>query len=195
MSIKIGDFVTGCYAGYWQLVDIKPKIATEDYSSGNVRWKKGDKIGQWVILKKAFTLKMKPKIEFSCEDSSWLWPVAPEVLEQIQNYFLEHPDYKEQFDNAQVELAPCIVNCWMKLSEKEEADFRRIMGKVSVRFTMDEFWKKAKKYQKNITPQPATHLLNILTHPWEVDRKANLLCVGCELIRLQTKEENKENAK
>ncbi len=27
MAIKIGDFVTSCEAGYWQLIDIKPKIA------------------------------------------------------------------------------------------------------------------------------------------------------------------------
>ena len=37
------------------MIDIKPKIADEDYSCGTVKWKKGDVIGQWVILKKAFT--------------------------------------------------------------------------------------------------------------------------------------------
>ena len=28
-----GDFVTGYGSGYWQLIDIKPHIATEDYNS------------------------------------------------------------------------------------------------------------------------------------------------------------------
>ena len=40
MAIKIGDFVTSCEAGYWQLIDIKPKMADEDYSCGTVKWKK-----------------------------------------------------------------------------------------------------------------------------------------------------------
>ena len=35
--IRIGDFVTASNAGYWQLIDIKPKIAAEDYSYGEIR--------------------------------------------------------------------------------------------------------------------------------------------------------------
>lgn len=44
---QTGDFVTSCDAGDWQLVDIKPKIATEDYNGENDKWKKGDLLGQW----------------------------------------------------------------------------------------------------------------------------------------------------
>ncbi len=51
-EIKIGDFVTGYYSGYWQLIDIKPNIATYDYSSEHTQRKKGQVIGQLVILKK-----------------------------------------------------------------------------------------------------------------------------------------------
>ena len=35
-QIKIGDFVTGYGSGYWQLIDIKPHIATEDYDSDDI---------------------------------------------------------------------------------------------------------------------------------------------------------------
>ena len=52
-QIKIGDFVTGYGSGYWQLIDIKPRIATEDYNSEDVHWKKGQVIGQWAVLKNA----------------------------------------------------------------------------------------------------------------------------------------------
>ena len=38
--MKIGDFVTGYGSGYWQLIDIKPHIATEDYNSEDLHWKK-----------------------------------------------------------------------------------------------------------------------------------------------------------
>ena len=54
-NISIGDFVTASGTGYLQLIGIKPQIAFDDYNSESVQWKKGDKLGHWVILKKAFT--------------------------------------------------------------------------------------------------------------------------------------------
>ena len=56
-QVKIGDYVTGYGSGYWQLIDIKPKIATEDYVGEDIRWKKGQIIGQWAILKNALQIK------------------------------------------------------------------------------------------------------------------------------------------
>ena len=55
--MKTGDYVSSYSAGYWQIIDIKPKIATEDYKGENVKWKKGQVIGQWVILKKCFKIQ------------------------------------------------------------------------------------------------------------------------------------------
>ncbi len=55
--MKIGDFVTGYGSGYWQLIDIKPHIATDDYNSGDIHWKKGQVIGQWAVLKNALLQK------------------------------------------------------------------------------------------------------------------------------------------
>jgi len=182
MSVHIGDFVTTCEAGYWQVLDLKPKIADEDYHTENAHWKKGDIIGQWVILKKAFTPKMKPKIDFSYLDASWLQPVSPEVSAEIQKYFKEHPDYKSKFDSAEIQLRPMITNCWINLSEKEEADFRRSLEKIPAQFTMEEFWKKFKGFKKKMTAPPTSHLINFLTYPWNMDKKANLVYFGCELV-------------
>ena len=98
--MKIGDFVTGYGSGYWQLIDIKPHIATEDYDSEDIHWKKGQIIGQWAVLKKCFTAKLKPRIDFSCEDARWLKPVSHDILIEIEKYFGEHPDYKQKFDTA-----------------------------------------------------------------------------------------------
>ena len=119
-EIKIGDFVTGYYSGYWQLIDIKPNIATYDYSSEHTQRKKGQVIGQLVILKKCFTNKMKPRIAFSCEDSHWLKPVSDHILIEIKKYFEEHPEYKQKFDAAEIKLRPYITNCWFDLPEEKE---------------------------------------------------------------------------
>ena len=56
---QIGDWVTQYSVGYWQVVDIKAKYAEEDSGYGKQFWKKGEQIGKWVFLKKAFTPKMK----------------------------------------------------------------------------------------------------------------------------------------
>lgn len=181
MAIKIGDFVTSCEAGYWQLIDIKPKIADEDYSCGTVKWKKGDVIGQWVILKKAFTPKMKPQIDFSYVDASWLKPLSQDVLTGIQAYFTENPDYKHKFENAEIKLRPVITNCWINLTESEVVELQALIEKLPAQFTIDEFWKKAKKFKKNIVSPPTSHLLNFTTYPWNMDKKANLIYFGCEI--------------
>ena len=181
--IKIGDFVTSYGSGYWQLIDIKPKIATEDYTGETEKWKKGDVIGQWVILKKAFTSKMKPRIDFSYEDSSWLRPVSEDVLKEINQYFAEHPDYKAKFDNADVILRPMITNCWFDLPGEKEDEFRACLGKLPSKYTMDEFWKVAKKYKEYATNPPAKYLLNFSTYPWELDRKANLVYSKVEMVK------------
>ena len=182
--MKIGDFVTSCEAGYWQLIDIKPKIADEDYFGETVKWKKGDIIGQWGILKKAFTPKMKPRIDFSYVDASWLEPVSPEVLTEIQDYFTENPDYKCQFESAAIQLRPMITNCWLNLSENELAELRALVDKLPTRFTIDEFWKKAKKFKKNISSPPTSHLINFVTYPWDIDKKGNLIYSGFEIVKV-----------
>jgi len=179
--LKIGDFVTSCDAGYWQLIDIKPKIATEDYNGETAKWKKGDLLGQWVILKKAFTPKMKPRIEFTYVDSSWLRPVPPNVLDEINRYFAEHPSDKEKFDNAEIKLSPMITNCWFNLPQESEQEFKECLRKLPPQYTMDEFWKVAKKYKGYVSNPPANYLLNLLTYPWNVDKKANLVYFSIEL--------------
>lgn len=184
MSIRVGDFVTSCHAGYWQLIGIRPKIAEEDYFSETVRYKKGDIIGQWVILKKAFTPKMKPKIEFNFTDASWLKHVSPGVKAEIDKYFAEHPDFKEKYDNAEVNIRPMIKNCWINLDEKEEAKLREIIAELPSGFTMDEFWKKAKKFRDNTAKPPSSHILNFSFYPWDMDKKANFIYFKCVLDKI-----------
>ncbi len=182
--MQIGDFVTGYRSGYWQLIDIKPHIATEDYKFGDIHWTKGQVIGQWVVLKKCFTAKMKPYIDFSCEDSSWLKPVSNDVLIAIEKYFEEHPDYKQKFDTAKVKLPLTITNCWMNLPEDKEDDFRTVLRNLPAQYTIDEFWAVAKHYKKFISKPPTKYLLNLyMIHPWDIDKNANAIYSEWELIK------------
>lgn len=181
--ITIGDFVTAYSSGYWQVIDIKPKIADENYNGKNGKWKKGDVIGKWIILKKAFTPKMKPRIDYTFEDSGWIRPVSSEILAEITQYFDDHPDYKVKFESAQVKLRPMITNCWFDFPEEEEDEFNTFLSTLPSSYTLDEFWKIAKKYKKYATNPPAKYLLNFLTYPWNQDKEGNLIYHGCELTK------------
>ena len=182
-EIKIGDYFTGYSSGYWQLIDIKPNIATDDHSSEYAQWKKGQIIGQLVILKKCFTDKMKPRIDFTYEDSRWLKPVSDDVLVEIEKYFDEHPDYKQKFDTAVVKLRPSITNCWIDIPEEKEEDFRSTLKRLPDQYTMDEFWKVAKRYKKYVSKPPTGYLLNLSTYPWNLDKNANAIYFDWELIK------------
>lgn len=182
-QLKIGDYVTGYGSGYWQLIDIKPKIADEDYIGENVHWKKGQIIGQWAILKKCFTAKMKPRIDFSYEDSAWVKPVPDDIRIEIEKYFDENPKYKQKFDNTELKLQPMITNCWLALPAEREEDFRATLQKLPAQYSMNEFWKVAKDYKKYTSNPPTKYLLNLFTYPWDTDKEAELIYSGWELVK------------
>ena len=182
-DLKLWDFFTGYGSGYWQLIDIKPHIATSDYDSEYVHYKKGEIIGQLVILKKCFTPKMKPKIDFSYEDSRWLKPVSEEIRIQIEEYFALNPDYKEKFDNAEVKLRPSITNIWIDLPEEKKETFRSVLEKLPEKYTVHEFGKLTKKYKKYISKPPTQYLLNLFTYPWDTDKNYDLIYFDWELTK------------
>ena len=182
-NISIGDFVTAYGTGYWQLIDIKPKIAFDDYNSEDIKWKKGDVLGKWVILKKAFTNKMKPRIYFSYEDSAWLKPVPETILTEIEKYFEEHPDFKKKFDTAEIKLLPMITNVWINLSEEREADFRKLLETLPEKFTMDNLLSAIGEYKNGISKPPTKYLLNLSAFPWDLDDDANVMFCDWNLTR------------
>ena len=127
---------------------------------------------------------MKPRIDFSCEDARWLKPVSHDILIEIEKYFGDHPDYKQKFDTAEIKLPLTITNCWIDLPEEKEDELRMILQKLPAQYTMDEFWKVAEHYKKYVSKPPARYLLNLyMTHPWDIDRNANMIYSEWELIK------------
>ncbi len=182
--IKIGDFVTAYGSGYWQLIDIKPKIATEDYTGEDVCWKKGQVLGQWAILKKCFTAKMKPRIDFSYEDFTLISPVSGEILSEMEKYFEEHPKYRQKFENAEIKLRKTITNCYLDLPEEKEEAFRTVLGHLPERYSMADVWKTIGDYKQYISKPPVKYLLNFFAYPWDIDGNGDLIYTDCELVRI-----------
>lgn len=185
MAIKIGDFVTCYFSGYWQLIGIKPRYADENRNDQYGKWKKGDIIGQFAILKKAFTPKMKPRIEFEYCEASFLKPVSEDVVELINNYFIENPEYKNKFDNAKGQLRPMLTNCWFDLPDEEVINFQKLLDKLPQFFSIDEFWKTAKKYKAYIkSAPPSKYVINFSTYPWNMDKHFDYIYFKAELVKI-----------
>ena len=81
-KLEVGAWVTQYSAGYWQIVELKPKYAEEDRAGR----RKGDLIGQWALLKKGFTPKMKLRLDCETVDASWCKPINDEQKQAITQY-------------------------------------------------------------------------------------------------------------
>ena len=78
---------------------------------------------------------MKPRIDFSYEDITWVKPVSDDIRKEIEKCFQDNPKHKQKFDKAEIKLLPMITNCWLELPEEKENDF----------FYINIFFEKLKK--------------------------------------------------
>lgn len=183
--IKIGEWVTQYSAGYWKVINIIPKYADEDYNYNSRSWKKGELLGDWVILKKGFTSKMKPSNCCEFVDSQWCMPVSDEVIQSIETAFAKNLKAKQKFDKAPNMPKPSVASVWMILSEKQADSFSELFNKLPERFTLEQFWTLAKDYRKYIAdPSKATHILYLFSYLWEINESFDSLHFNPKLEKL-----------
>ena len=184
-SIKIGDWVTQYSAGYWMVVNIFPKYADEDYSYNGKSWKKGDRLGEWVVLKKAFTAKMKPSDACEFVDVQWCKPVSNDIVQSIEAAFAENPKAKMKFENAPNMPKPSVANAWMALTDEQAELFSKHIKNLPDRFTSEQFWSWSASYRQYIVdPSKATHILYLFSYLWEIDENFEPLHFSPELKKL-----------
>lgn len=183
--IQIGDWVTQYSAGYWKVLDIVPKYADEDYSDHGTSWKKGDRVGNWAILKKGFTPKMKPANACEFVDAQWCRPVPAETARAIEEAFAGNPRAKQKFDKAPDRPNPAVSSCWMCLSDEQAQGFSEHFQKLPERFTAEQFWTLAADYRECVVqPSQATHILYLFSYLWEISEAFDPLHFGPELRKI-----------
>ena len=184
-SIRIGDWVTQYSAGYWKVVNIFPKYADEDYNYDGKSWKKGDRLGDWVVLKKGFTLKMKPSNACDFVDAQWCKPVATDIVHSIEATFAENPKVKAKFEDAPNMPNPSVASAWMELTDEQADLFAEHIKNLPERFTSEQFWSLSASYRQYIVdPSKATHILYLFSYLWEIDDNFEPLHFGPELKKL-----------
>ena len=180
-SLIPGGWYTQRSAGFWQLADIKPKYASDNYHGETVSWKKGDRLGDWAIVKKAFTPKMKKSIRVECVDAAWLKPVSENETSQIIRLFSEDPGHKQKFDEADNLPDPYVANVWLTLTDAEANDVRNKLSLLPERFTVKQFFDIAGLPDHCIAKPPAAHILNFLGYPWELNEDFDPLYFSAKL--------------
>ena len=186
--IQKGDWVTQYSAGYWLVLDVIPKYADEDYDYGGKSWKKGDRLGDWAILKKGFTPKMKPGNACEFVDAQWCSPVPAETRQAIEAAFAENPKAKQKFDNAPNLPRPSVSSAWLKLTDAQADALNVRLDALPERFTAQQLWKELAAYEPLIVrPNEATHVLYTFSHLWEVSADFDPLLFGPELRKYEDK--------
>ena len=184
-AVRVGDWVTQYSAGYWKVVNIFPKYAEEDHNSDGKSWKKGDRLGDWVILKKGFTPKMKPNNACEFVDAQWCKPVANDIKQSIEASFAENPKAKSKFENAPNMPNPSVASVWMVLTDEQAESFLECVHNLPARFTAEQFWNVAASYRQYQTnPSEATHILYLFSYLWEIDEQFEPLHFSPELKKL-----------
>lgn len=175
--LQIGDWVTSYHAGYWQVIDIYPKYADSDYSSDAVSYKKGDQIGEWVVLKKGFTSKMKFSVAYNYVDSYWVKPVNMETLQSIKLFFANNPDKIEAYRQYPVSIPADGMLLWANIPQDEIDKTTLFLHSLPQRFTLHDFTEKLHQSGLNIviTKPPTTHAIPLLYYGWELTKQYDQL--------------------
>ena len=183
--IKPGDWVTTCYSGYWQVVDIKPKYVDETRNNEYAKYNKGDLIGTWVLMKKAFTPKMKFRLECNNCDGAWCEPVKPEIQVQIDQYFAEHPKDYEKFCNLPYTPRMSVGSTWVNLTDEEAERFEQTIQTLPETFTREE---AMKIFEENglkhcFGKPPANYIFHTWHTPWELTEEFDPIYRKPELMK------------
>lgn len=183
--LKVGDWVTQYSAGFWQVVGIYPKFADDDYTGEKISWKKGDRLGDWVVLKKGLT----PKMKFSnlCEfvDAQWCRPVSKEQAQTIEAAFAASPKAKQKFEMASSQAKPMVAALWFELPPEREEEFQALVGGLPMRFTIGTFRDVARdflQYEKQPGAMNNGYILYLFSYPWEQDEDFDLYHFDPKLV-------------
>lgn len=186
-GLVIGNWYRQYSAGYWKLLETMPKYATHDFRDGigGPLRKKGDRLGEWVILKKGFTAKMKKcKVFSECIDAGWLTPVSDEIAEELELKLAADSKHKAQFE-TETEMRIGAFNRFMKLSPEQAMDMEHKLSILPERFTETE-WKNIVQLPAECIDVPrivdANYLLNLFENPWEITEDYDQIYCGWQLV-------------
>ncbi len=182
--LKIGDWVTQYRKGFWKIVDLKPKYAEEDYydDKGNLH-KKGELVSSWALMKKGFTPKMKFMLDSDVCDFKWCRLIPPDIAEEINKYFKEHPKDHDKFSSLPFIDHPAVSTSWLHLTSEQVTSFEKVIQELPIQFTQNYAMQCFEKHGlKECFSLPPANYRFVCWHTlWELDEDCNPLYKNPEL--------------
>lgn len=182
--LNVGDWVTQYSAGFWQVVAVYPKYADDDYVGEKVSRKKGDRLGDWAVLKKGLTPKMKFSNLCECVDAQWCKKVSQDQLAAITAVFQENPKGKQKFEQAPDRPQPYVSALWLDLPEDRVEEFSSLLETLPERFTEEQFRAHTADFKQYERRSSGSYILYLLSYPWEMDEQCNMLHHGPQLKKI-----------
>ncbi len=164
-GIKIGDWVTCYYAGYWQVVDIKRNLTNSHFSD------------TLAIVRKGFTPAMKFALSLKFCDIRWCKKIGESERVKIENYFQEDPAKKREFDGYDGPLCGIAKGWAVDCTAEEAEDFNEKLRALPRYFSLRKFNRLAEEIglRRHLfsSSKNARYLLTIVTYPWLADEQNN----------------------
>lgn len=161
-DIKIGDWVTCYYTGYWQIVDLRPS-----YENGKMS-------NMVAILKKGFTINMKYNLSMQWCDIRWCKKVKDDVYDEIIDFFDKNPDKKLMFEQYNKQINGITKGWLLDLQDEEVIYYNKQLNELPKYFSI----KKFNRFVEEIglrqhmykSSSRAKYMMTIVTYPWLVDK-------------------------
>ena len=182
--LMTGKWVRQYQKGIWKVVDIKPKIAFEDYCGEELSWKKGDLIGYWALLIRAFNSKMSFSLGSDYCDLSWCRLVSDEEKQYVENFFRQNEPQRKRLEQYVFRPTASLYNIWVNIPESMQDYSNEHIDNTAFPIGINEFMSGFKCKGIELSSPPTTHLLNLHYFPWDVDEAGNLSISSAELIKV-----------
>ncbi len=132
-QLKIGDWVTQYKTGFWQVLGFQKCYWEEDINE----FKKGDYRGEMVFLKKAFTNKLKFRLDGDMCHVNWCKKLSENQLMKINDFFEKNPDKLTKFTEFIAQPIKTIATCYFHFNEDQRKLFSEIFDALKNKINYD----------------------------------------------------------
>ena len=179
-KINIGDWVTQYRSGFWIVRELHPKFSS--FEQGAIH--KGDFLGYYAVLQKAFGSTLKFGMAVDTCDVSLCSPVSKEQLHKIKTYFEDHPKDRVKFESAVLTVTPSITTVNLKIDEKQQKYLSDAIDKLLPTITLPKLRVLLAEHGlSEVLPGGDNTYLYLYGYPWDLDENFDFQYFKYEFTR------------
>lgn len=179
-NIKVGDWVTQYRTGYWMVKELHPKFSP--FELGTVH--KGDRLGYYAVLQKAFGSTFRFGITFDTCDLSLCSPLSKEQLDRIETYFEEHPKDRLKFESAEVSVPPSLTTVHLQIDDQQQITLSAAIDRILPTLTLPKLTVLLADHGlSEVLPGADNTYLHLYGYPWDLDENFDFQYFNYKFVR------------